>query len=126
KGVEREDGKVEYVTLDHRRAVDVLGDAVTTLHEDRLILDGTDITKQAIRDAVRRSSPAWVAEIDRAKSAARAQGVPDFRTLMDPAIRCTLPPAEFFHRYNALARASANHWPGAPVDPTDPRVSRRS
>jgi phosphoribosylaminoimidazole-succinocarboxamide synthase len=125
KGVEREDGKVEYVTLDHRNSHDVLGDAVTTLHEDRLILDGTDITKQAIRDAVRRSSPAWVAEIDRAKTAARAQGVADFRTLMDPAIRCILPPAEFFERYNALARAFVNHWVGAAVYPNDHDLSRR-
>jgi phosphoribosylaminoimidazole-succinocarboxamide synthase len=125
RGVEREDGKVEFVTLDHRASKDVLGDAVTTLHEDRLILDGTDITKQAIRDAVKRSSPEWAAEIDRAKSEARRQGVADFRSLMDPALRCTLPPASFFHRYNALARAFVNHWLNATVYPDDRDLSQR-
>jgi phosphoribosylaminoimidazole-succinocarboxamide synthase len=125
RGVDREDGKVEYVTLDHRAGRDVLGDAVTTLHEDRLILDGTDITKQAIRDAVKRTSPEWAAEIDRAKTEARRQGAADFRTLMDPAVRCLLPPAEFFERYNALARAFVNHWVDAAVYPNDRDLSRR-
>jgi phosphoribosylaminoimidazole-succinocarboxamide synthase len=125
RGVEREDGKVEYVTLDHPRQVDVLGDAVTTLHEDRLILDGTDITKQAIRDAVKRFNPAWAAEIDRAKAEARAGGVADFRTVMDPAIHYVSPPAEFFERYNALARAFVNHWVGATIYPEDRDLSRR-
>jgi phosphoribosylaminoimidazole-succinocarboxamide synthase len=125
RGVQREDGKVEYVTLDHRRETDVLGDAVTTLHEDRLVLDGTDITKQAIRDAVKQCSPEWAAEIDRAKTEARRQGVPDFRTLMDPAIRYVSPPAEFFNRYNALARAFVNHWVGASVYPEDRDLSLR-
>jgi phosphoribosylaminoimidazole-succinocarboxamide synthase len=125
RGVEREDGKVEYVTLDQRGELDVLGDAVTTLHEDRLILDGTDITKQAIRDAVKRSSPEWAAEIDRAKTEARRRGVADFRTLMDPTIRYVSPPREFFERYNALARAFVNHWVGAAVYPGDRDLPRR-
>jgi phosphoribosylaminoimidazole-succinocarboxamide synthase len=125
RGVQREDGKVEYVTLDHRGGGDVLGDAVTTLHEDRLILDGTDITKQAIRDAVKRCSPEWAAEIDRAKTEARRQGVADFRTLMDPAVRYVSPPAEFFERYNALARAFVNHWVGASVYPEDRDLAQR-
>jgi len=125
KGVQRDDGKVEYVTLDNDREVDVLGDAVTTLHEDRLVLDGLDVTKQAIRDAIRRSSPAWAAEIERAKREARARGVADFRTLMDPAISYVSPPAEFFESYNALARAFVNHWVGATVYPEDRDLQRR-
>jgi phosphoribosylaminoimidazole-succinocarboxamide synthase len=125
KGVRRDDGKVEYVTLDHEAETDVLGDAVTTLHEDRLVLDGMDVTKQAIRDAIRRSSPEWAAEIDRAKRAAREQGVADFRTLMDPAVPYFSPPAEFFARYNALARAFVNHWVDAVVYPEDRDLSRR-
>ncbi len=125
RGVAREDGKVEYVTLDHRAERDVLGDAVTTLHEDRLVLDGTDITKQAIRDAVKRASPAWAAEIDRAKTAARQQGVADFRTLMDPAIGYVSPPAELFARYNSLARAFVNHWVAATVYPGDRDLGQR-
>jgi phosphoribosylaminoimidazole-succinocarboxamide synthase len=125
KGVRRDDGKVEYMTLDHGAAVDVLGDAVTTLHEDRLVLDGLDVSKQAIRDAVRRASPAWAAEIDRAKREARARGVADFRTLMDPAIAYVSPPAEFFERYNALARAFVNHWVDAAVYPEDRDLERR-
>jgi phosphoribosylaminoimidazole-succinocarboxamide synthase len=125
RGVEREDGKVEYVTLDQRGELDVLGDAVTTLHEDRLILDGTDITKQAIRDAFKRSSPEWAAEIDRAKTEARRRGVADFRTLMDRAIHYVSPPRQFFERYNALARAFVNHWVGAAVYPDDRDLARR-
>jgi phosphoribosylaminoimidazole-succinocarboxamide synthase len=125
KGVRREDGKVEYVTLNHPEERDVLGDAVTTLHEDRLVLDGLDVTKQAIRDAIRRSSPEWAAEIDRAKRAAREQGVADFRTLMDPAVPYVSPPAGFFIRYNALARAFVNHWVDAVVYPDDRDLSRR-
>ena len=125
KGVEREDGKVEFVTLDHGAGRDVLGDAVTTLHEDRLILDGTDITKQAIRDAVKRSSPEWFAAVERAKAEARQRGVADFRTLIDPDTHYVSPPAEFFERYNALARAFVNHWVGAAVYPDDRDLSRR-
>jgi phosphoribosylaminoimidazole-succinocarboxamide synthase len=125
RGVQREDGKVEYVTLDNRAEQDVLGDAVTTLHEDRLILDGTDITKQAIRDAVKRCSPEWAAEIERAKTEARRESVADFRTLMDPAIRYVSPPAAFFERYNAMARAFVNHWVGSAVYPEDGDLSRR-
>jgi phosphoribosylaminoimidazole-succinocarboxamide synthase len=125
RGAQREDGKVEYVTLDHQAERDVLGDAVTTLHEDRLILDGADITKQAIRDAVKQCSPEWAAEIERAKTEARHHGVADFRTLMDPAIRYVSPPAEFFKRYNALARAFVNHWVEAVVYPEDRDLSRR-
>ncbi|MCL6650211.1 MAG: hypothetical protein K6U89_18015 [Chloroflexi bacterium] len=125
KGVRRDDGKVEYVTLDHSNETDVLGDAVTTLHEDRLVLDGLDVTKQAIRDAVRRASPAWAAEIDRAKQEARERGVADFRTLMDPAVKYVSPPAEFFERYNALARAFVNHWVGAVVYHDDRDLERR-
>jgi phosphoribosylaminoimidazole-succinocarboxamide synthase len=125
RGVQREDGKVEYVTLDHPDSVDVLGDAVTTLHEDRLILDGTDITKQAIRNAVKRCSPEWAAEIDRAKTEARRQGIADFRTLMDPTVRYVSPPVAFFERYNALARAFVNHWVGAAVYPEDRDLTRR-
>jgi phosphoribosylaminoimidazole-succinocarboxamide synthase len=125
KGISRADGKVEYVTLDTDREQDVLGDAVTTLHEDRLLLDGMDVTKQTIRDAIRRSSPAWADEIDRAKRAAREQGVADFRTLMDPAIPYVSPPAQFFNRYNALARAVVNHWVDAAVYPEDRDLERR-
>jgi phosphoribosylaminoimidazole-succinocarboxamide synthase len=125
RGVEREDGKVEYVTLDRQRERDVLGDAVTTLHEDRLILDGTDITKQAIRNAVKQCSPEWAAEVDRAKVEARQRGVADFRTLMGPSVRYVSPPGEFFDRYNALARAFVNHWVGEAVYPEDRDLSRR-
>jgi phosphoribosylaminoimidazole-succinocarboxamide synthase len=125
KGLQRDDGKVEYVTLDNNAEIDVLGDAVTTLHEDRLVLDGVDVTKQAIRDAIRRSAPAWAAEIDRAKKEARERSVADFRTLMDPSIAYVSPPAEFFARYNALARAVVNHWVGAAVYPDDRDLARR-
>lgn len=125
KGFTRADGKVEYVTLDTGREQDVLGDAVTTLHEDRLLLDGMDVTKQTIRDAIRRSSPAWADEIDRAKRAAREQGVADFRTLMDPAVAYVSPPARFFERYNALARAVVNQWVDAAVYPEDRDLERR-
>lgn len=125
KGVRRDDGKVEYVTLDTRTERDVLGDAVTTLHEDRLVLDGLDVTKQAIRDAIRRSAPEWAAEIERAKREARKRGVADFRTLMDPTVRYVSPPAEFFARYNALARAFVNHWVDAAVYPEDRDLEQR-
>jgi phosphoribosylaminoimidazole-succinocarboxamide synthase len=125
KGVRRDDGKVEYVTLDHHVERDVLGDAVTTLHEDRLVLDGLDVTKQAIRDAIRRSAPAWATEIDRAKRAAREQGVADFRTRMNPGVPYVSPPAEFFARYTALARAFVNHWVDAAVYPEDRDLTRR-
>jgi phosphoribosylaminoimidazole-succinocarboxamide synthase len=125
KGFQRDDGKVEYVTLNNETETDVLGDAVTTLHEDRLVLDGVDVTKQAIRDAIRRSAPAWAAEIERAKKEARERGVADFRTLMDPSVPYVSPPAEFFARYNALSRAVVNHWVGAAVYAEDRDLARR-
>ncbi|MBN1114184.1 MAG: hypothetical protein JXA66_02470 [Oligoflexia bacterium] len=111
-GFKREDGKVEYVTyVENDRKKYVLGDAVCTWHEDRLITpQGLGISKQIIRDKVKSLNPAWYEEIQRAKKLARTGGIRDFRTVMDPEIKYISPDAKFFEAVNTLFRAGTNQW----------------
>ncbi len=108
RGFKRLDGKVEYVVIPELG--DVLGDAVCTWHEDRLVYNGVGISKQRIRDKIKALNPAWVAELERAKKEAEQNGVKDFRTLMNPEIKYNSPSPEFFNGINLLFRAATNQW----------------
>jgi len=119
RGFERLDGKVEYVTFlspSDGKTLDVLGDAVCTWHEDRLVTpQGLGISKQRIRNKVKELNPEWYAEIERAKQQAKDEGIEDFRTLMNPGIEYTSPSPEFFEAINQLFRAGTNQWVGTKV-----------
>jgi len=117
RGFAREDGKVEYITLvEEEEQFDVLGDAVCTWHEDRLVTpQGIGISKQRIRNKVKELNPRWYAEVGRAKQEARDERRPDFRKLMDSSIKYTSPDPEFFHAINNLFRAGTNQWVDAKV-----------
>ena len=117
RGFSRKDGKVEQVTyVRDGKQVDELGDAVCTWHEDKI---GTKfelgVSKQRIRDKVKKLNPKWYAEIQRAKKQAQDEGVDDFTKLMDPSIEYTSPSAEFFEAVNVLFRAATNQWVDARV-----------
>jgi phosphoribosylaminoimidazole-succinocarboxamide synthase len=112
RGFKRLDGKVEQVTyVFDGRQVDVLGDAVCTWHEDRLMSQfGIGISKQRIRDKIKKLNQAWYDEIQRAKKQAKDEGVDDFRKLMDPEIKYVSPDAGFFHAVNRMFQAATNQW----------------
>jgi phosphoribosylaminoimidazole-succinocarboxamide synthase len=115
RGFVRADGKVEYVTFLAKQGdlwvpVDVLGDAVCTWHEDRLLFNGFPVSKQPIRDKVKKLNPEWYAAIEAAKDRAEKEHVKDFRTLIDPSIKYVSPSPEFFEGINQLFRAGTNQW----------------
>lgn len=118
----RLDGKVELITFigSEGRVRDMLGDAVCTWHEDRLEYAGMPISKQLIRDEVKKHNPRWYDEITRAKQQAVDEGHEDFRTLMNPAITYTSPNPEFFTALNALFQAATNQWVAKPVYSVSP------
>lgn len=111
QGFVREDGKIEYITLSngHNRRI-VLADAVCTWHEDRLLYDGFQISKQLIRNKIVEVSRAWYEEIQRAKLAAKEQHVANFKDLMNPDVSYISPSVEFFNAINTLFRAATNKW----------------
>jgi phosphoribosylaminoimidazole-succinocarboxamide synthase len=126
-GFDREDGKVEQVTYIDENGIRVyaLGDCVCTWHEDRLLYKGQAISKQLIRDKIAAVNPAWKAEIDRAKDEAKAKGVENWKTLINPAISYNSPSKEFFQAYNALARAATNKWIGSVLYLDDINLEQR-
>ncbi|HLC81228.1 MAG TPA: phosphoribosylaminoimidazolesuccinocarboxamide synthase [Candidatus Nanoarchaeia archaeon] len=114
RGFKRLDGKVEYIVVsESNNQIYLLGDAVCTWHEDRLLWKGFGVSKQQIRNKAKALNPEWTAEIDRAKKAAAEQAVEDFRTLMDPEVQYRSPSAEFFKAVNLLFQAGTNQWLGA-------------
>ena len=116
RGFTRLDGKVEYVVLPTELGPhDVLGDAVCTWHEDRLTYGGIGISKQRIRDRIKKLNPEWYAEIERAKALAKEKGLKSFRDEMNLDIKYNSPSPEFFHAINALFRAATNQWVDARV-----------
>ena len=105
RGFRRPDGKIEQ---SKERVLDRVG----TPHEDRLIHVKTEfgISKQRIRDKIRKDNPRWYEDQARAKRRAVDEGKPDFRDLMDKEIELTLPPPAFFRAFNRLTRAGASLW----------------
>ena len=110
RGFTRVDGKIEYITFNENNLQEiVLGDAVCTWHEDRLLTpQGLGISKQRIRDKVKKINPLWYEEIQKSKLRAKKEGIDDFRKLMK--LEYTSPEPEFFEKLNNLFRASTNPW----------------
>ena len=110
RGFKREDGKVEYVTGFLQTQKDMLGDAVCTWHEDRLTYEGFVVSKQLIRNQIKKVSADWVAEIERAKQQAKEEGKKDFRPLMNQNIPYISPRMIFFEAVNRVFQAATNVW----------------
>ena len=80
QGFTHEDGKIECLYYDGEvRVADVVG----TFDENRFAFDGQEVSKEAVRQYHRRTQSAWVAAVESAKRAARAQDVADWRTLCE-------------------------------------------
>jgi phosphoribosylaminoimidazole-succinocarboxamide synthase len=117
RGFRRLDGKVEFAVMELKegKPEDVLADAVCTWHEDRLTWNGLGISKQRIRDEVKKVNPLWYADIQSAKRVAKKEGHADFHDLMNPNIKYTSPKAEFFQAINKLFQAATNQWVASKV-----------
>jgi len=114
RGFKRLDGKYEYICIPDLfdgNPQDVLADEVCTWHSDRIVtLDGFPISKQNIRNKVKKKNPLWFEDLDNAKLRARDEGVEDFRDLMNPDIKFDSPDKYFFEAINNLFRAATNQW----------------
>jgi len=117
RGFKREDGKFELIVVPTGDGIaDILGDAVCTWHEDRLVTpQGLGISKQRIRDKIVELNPEWYQEVKAAKKQARIEGIEDFRTLLSSRTPPIMPSADFFKAVNTLFRAGTNQWIGSKV-----------
>lgn len=107
----REDGKVEYITLEvDGFPIDKLGDAVCSWHEDRISWNGLGISKQRIRDKVKSLNEEWYADIQECKKRAREEGHASFKDLLDKSIEYNSPSEKFFTATNRLFRTATNKW----------------
>lgn len=107
----REDGKVEYIKIFEEGVEKILlADAVCTWHEDRLLFNGFNISKQLIRNKIKELNPKWYEEIQLAKKQAKHEGHDDFRKLMNSDIKYISPEPIFFENVNNVFRAATNQW----------------
>ena len=96
RGFTHEDGKIECLYVDGEASADAqdgatashdgevrVADVVGTFDENRFAFDGQEVSKEAVRQHHRRTQSAWVAAVESAKRAARAQDVADWRTLCE-------------------------------------------
>ncbi|WP_440988710.1 phosphoribosylaminoimidazolesuccinocarboxamide synthase [Haloarchaeobius baliensis] len=79
-GLTHEDGKIECLYFDGEiRVADVVG----TFDENRFSYEGTQISKEVIRQYHKRTQPDWVAAVTEAKERAKAENVADWRSLCE-------------------------------------------
>ncbi|MFD1647238.1 phosphoribosylaminoimidazolesuccinocarboxamide synthase [Haloarchaeobius litoreus] len=75
-----EDGKIECLYFDGEvRVADVVG----TFDENRFSYEGTQISKEVIRQYHKRTQPDWVAAVTAAKERAKAENVADWKSLCE-------------------------------------------
>jgi len=82
RGFRHEDGKIECL---YRNGEVVVADVVGTFDENRFSYDGQEVSKEVLRQYYTRTDAEWVEAVSAAKSAARTEGVADWRALCDPA-----------------------------------------
>ncbi len=79
-GMVHEDGKIEALYYDGEvRVADVVG----TFDENRFSYEGTQLSKEVLRQYHKRTQPEWVEAVAAAKDRAKAEGVADWRALCD-------------------------------------------
>jgi len=82
RGFAHQDGKIEVLSVDGEiRVADVVG----TFDENRFAYDGTQVSKEVVRQHYRETEPEWVEAIDAAKDAAKEQDVADWKSLCEVA-----------------------------------------
>ena len=83
-GLVHEDGKIECLYVDGEiRVADVVG----TFDENRFSYEGTQLSKEVIRQYHKRTQPEWVETVNEAKAEAEARDIADWKSLceQDPA-----------------------------------------
>ncbi|WP_267640791.1 phosphoribosylaminoimidazolesuccinocarboxamide synthase [Haloarchaeobius amylolyticus] len=79
-GLTHEDGKIECLYFDGEvRVADVVG----TFDENRFSYEGTQISKEVIRQYHKRTQPEWVEAVGEAKARAKAENIADWRELCE-------------------------------------------
>ncbi|WP_252697859.1 phosphoribosylaminoimidazolesuccinocarboxamide synthase [Natronosalvus vescus] len=79
-GLSHEDGKIE--CLYYRGEIRV-ADVVGTFDENRFSYEGTQLSKEVIRQYHKRTQPEWVEAVSDAKAQAKAEDVADWKSLCD-------------------------------------------
>ncbi|MFP8957708.1 phosphoribosylaminoimidazolesuccinocarboxamide synthase [Natrialbaceae archaeon A-CW3] len=79
-GLSHEDGKIE--CLYYRGEIRV-ADVVGTFDENRFSYEGTQLSKEVIRQYHKRTQPDWVEAVSDAKTQAKAEDVADWKALCD-------------------------------------------
>jgi phosphoribosylaminoimidazole-succinocarboxamide synthase len=79
-GMVHQDGKIECLYYEGEiRVADVVG----TFDENRFSYDGTQISKEVLRQYHKRTQPAWVEAVDAAKAEAKERDLADWKALCD-------------------------------------------
>ena len=79
-GLIHEDGKIECLYYDGEiRVADVIG----TFDENRFSYEGTQLSKEVLRQYHKRTQPEWVEAVDEAKAEAKERDVADWKSLCD-------------------------------------------
>jgi phosphoribosylaminoimidazole-succinocarboxamide synthase len=109
-GFRHQDGKIECLYADGEVGV---ADVTGTFDENRFSYEGTQVSKEALRQYYRRTQPGWVEAVAAAKAAADERGVADWKELceVDPDPL----PAEVIGAASDLYGAGANRYTGRPL-----------
>ena len=79
-GFVHQDGKIECLSFEGEiRVADVVG----TFDENRFSYEGTQVSKEVIRQYHKRTQPEWVEAVSAAKAEATAEGIADWKSLCD-------------------------------------------
>ena len=102
-----EDGKIECLYVDGElRVADVVG----TFDENRFSYDGTQVSKEVIRQWYKRVQPAWVDAVAEAKDAVSERETDDWRSIC--AVEPTTLPEGVLDAVSAMYAAGANAYTG--------------
>ncbi|MFT4958697.1 MAG: phosphoribosylaminoimidazole-succinocarboxamide synthase, partial [Halobacteriales archaeon] len=116
-GMTHLDGKIECLYFDGEiRVADVAG----TFDENRFRDDGTQISKEVLRQYHKRTQPAWVDAVEAAKTTAKERDVANWKSLCD---RTPDPLSDSVIRTAAdLYRSGTNRYIGRRVFPEAPSL----
>ncbi|MDF9745506.1 phosphoribosylaminoimidazolesuccinocarboxamide synthase [Natrinema salsiterrestre] len=106
-GLVHEDGKIE--CLYYRGEIRV-GDVVGTFDENRFSYEGTQLSKEVLRQYHKRTQPEWVQAVDAAKARAKREDVADWKALCDESPEPL--EASVLETASDLYRAGANAYTG--------------
>ena len=106
-GFVHEDGKIECLYVDGElRVADVVG----TFDENRFSYDGTQVSKEVIRQWYKRAHPEWVEAVSAAKEAVEEHTTDDWRSICE--VEPTELPDEVIRAVAGLYAAGANAYTG--------------